>query len=269
MDFDFFNTPLRYEMRVTVVQSDPVWENASANLKHLEKLLTPFNGKTDLAILPEMFNTGFSMRTDVLSEPPDGETWHWMKEMSLRGGFGLCGSYLVSVDGKVYNRWVFVSNENEKYYYDKRHTFSIADENKYVSSGASRLVFSFRGVRIGAYICYDLRFPVWSRNLNDTDLMIYSANWPEGRRDVWNILLRARAIENQCYVAGSNRTGTDGNGIKYSGDSVIINPRGEIIASADTYPEQCISSDISMDELSDFRKKFPVANDADSFTIHG
>ena len=129
-------------------------------------------------------------------------------------------------------------------------------------------MFSYKGVRISPYICYDLRFPVWSRSKSDTDLMIFAANWPAARRNVWNILLRARAIENQCYVAGSNRVGTDGNGISYSGESMIIDPRGELMASADSDAEKCITSEISMNELADFRKKFPVLDDADDFTIH-
>ena len=255
-------------MRLSVVQPDPEWENKSVNLPRLQNLLSPLNGKTDLVILPEMFNTGFSMSTDTLSESPDGETFLWMKEISDTGDFGLCGSYLVSEGGMVYNRWVFVGPGEERRVYDKRHLFSMGAEDKYITPGKSRLVFSFRGMRISPYICYDLRFPVWSRSNNDTDLIIYAANWPAARRDVWNTLLRARAIENQCYVAGSNRIGTDGNGISYSGESMTINPRGEIIASADADTEQCITTDISMDELADFRRKFPVINDADNFTIH-
>ena len=144
----------------------------------------------------------------------------------------------------------------------------MGGEDRFFSAGKSRVTFSFRGVRISPYICYDLRFPVWSRNRNDSDLIIYSANWPEIRRNVWNTLIKARAIENQCYVAGSNRTGTDGTGIKYCGDSTIINPWGESIVSAGRDKECSISAEISTTELSDFRKKFPVMNDADDFTIN-
>jgi len=255
-------------MRLSVVQPDLAWENKSANLFKLGNLVSSLNGITDLVILPEMFNTGFSMQTDLLSESPDGETYHWMKELSGKGGFGLCGSYMVSEEENVYNRWVFVAPGEEKCIYNKRHPFSMGGEDKFFTPGKSRLVFSFRGVRISPYICYDLRFPVWSRNKNDIDVMIYAANWPAGRKNVWNILLRARAIENQCYVAGSNRIGTDGNGINYSGDSMIIDPRGEIITSADSDLEQCITSEISMDELFDFRKKFPVLDNADNFAIN-
>ena len=259
--------PYCHKMRLSVVQPYPEWENKSANLNKLGNLLSSLNGKTDLVILPEMFNTGFSMRTDILSESQDGDTFLWMKEVSEKGDFGLCGSYLVSEGTMVFNQWVFVAPGEEKSIYNKRHPFSMGGEDQFITPGKEKLVFSFKGVRISPYICYDLRFPVWSRHKNEIDLMIYAANWPCARKNVWNILLRARAIENQCYVAGSNRIGTDGNGISYCGDSMIIDPRGEVIVSADHDIEQYITTDISMNELSDFRKKFPVLNDADSFTI--
>lgn len=254
-------------MKLSVIQPDPEWENKAANLNKLEILISSINGISDLVILPEMFNTGFSMHTEALSEPPDGETYQWMKDMSLKFNCGICGSYMVSEGGLVYNRWVFVAPGEESSVYNKRHPFSMGGENKYFTPGKNRLVFSFKGVRISPYICYDLRFPVWSRSKNDTDLIIFAANWPAARKNVWSILLKARAIENQCYVAGSNRVGTDGMGIIYSGESMIIDPRGEIMSSADPDTEQYITSDISMVELADFRSKFPVFNDADSFTI--
>jgi predicted amidohydrolase len=255
-------------MKLSVVQPDLAWENKALNLLNLGRLLSSLYGKTDLVLLPEMFSTGFSMSTDAFSEPPDGETFLWMKEISEKGNFGICGSYIVHDGEKMFNRLLFTGPEKEKWIYDKRHTFTMGGENKHFASGNKRLVFKFRGFRISPFICYDLRFPVWSRNLNDTDLILYAANWPAERRNVWNILLKARAIENQCYVAGSNRIGTDGKGIHYSGDSAIINPRGEIITSADNGMEQCITAELSIDELSDFRKKFPVLDDADRFTIH-
>jgi predicted amidohydrolase len=144
----------------------------------------------------------------------------------------------------------------------------MGGEDKFFSPGKARLTFSFRGIRISPFICYDLRFPVWSRNRNDYDLLINAANWPESRRDVWSTLLKARAIENQCYVAGSNRIGIDGNNIKYCGESMIINLFGKTIASAKRYEESIVTCDLSMDELNEFRKKFPVSDDADDFTIN-
>lgn len=254
-------------MKISVIQPDLAWEDKSRNFQNLGKLISPLYNKTDIVVLPEMFNTGFSMNPAQLSESPRGETFDWMKSIVEKGNFGLCGSYIVSDNMNYYNRWVFVSPDNEVTHYDKRHLFSMGGEDRLFSSGKSRLIFSFRGVKICPNICYDLRFPVWSRNRNEFDLIIYAANWPEIRRSIWNILMKARAIENQCYVAGSNRIGTDGTGIRYCGESMIINPRGEIIVSVDPDKECSISAEISLTELSDFRKKFPVMNDADDFTI--
>ncbi|MCX6325885.1 MAG: amidohydrolase [Bacteroidia bacterium] len=254
-------------MKISIIQSDITWEDKSVNLGKLGELIIPLFNNTDIVILPEMFNTGFSMNTEHLCESPEAETFNWMKNIAQKGNFGLCGSYIVKENISFFNRWVFVTPEKECWHYDKRHLFSMAGEDKFFSPGKIRLIFSFRGVRISPYICYDLRFPVWSRNRNDYDLAIYAANWPESRRSVWNTLLKARAIENQCYVAGSNRIGTDGNGIKYCGDSMIVDSRGEIIASAGVNAESSITSEVSLTELSDFRKKFPVLNDADNFTI--
>jgi omega-amidase len=255
-------------MKVTVIQTDILWEDKSANFEHLLGLISPVFNNTDIIVLPEMFNTGFSMHPVRLSESTDGETIEWMKLVAARGNFGVCGSYIVKENGNFYNRWTFVSPDDEVWCYDKRHLFRMGGEDQLFSAGKSRLVFSFRGVKISPYICYDLRFPVWSRNREKYDLIIYSANWPESRREVWTTLIHARAIENQCYVVGSNRTGTDGNGIRYCGDSIIVNPKGETLASALKGEECLVTGEILMDELSEFRKKFPVLNDADDFLIN-
>lgn len=254
-------------MKISIIQPDIAWEDKSRNFQKLYDLISPLYNKTNLVILPEMFNTGFSMNPEELAESPAGETFGWMKSMAEKGNFGLCGSYIVKENMNFFNRFVFVAPGNEIRHYDKRHLFSMGGEDRLFSAGKSRLVFSFMGVRISPYICYDLRFPVWSRNRNESDLIIYAANWPESRRNVWNTLLQARAIENLCYVAGSNRTGTDGTGISYCGESVIIDPRGWIISSAGTETDCSVSADISMTELSDFRLKFPVMNDADDFSL--
>jgi predicted amidohydrolase len=255
-------------MKISVIQPDIAWENKSLNFQNLSTLITPLYNKTDIVILPEMFNTGFSMNPANLSEPPDGETFEWMRCIAEKGNFGLCGSYTVKENLNFFNRWVFVSPEKAIWDYDKRHLFSMGGEDKLFTAGRSKLIFSFRGVKISPYICYDLRFPVWSRNTEGSDLIIYSANWPETRRNVWTTLLKARAIENQCFVAGSNRIGIDGEGIRYCGDSMIINPRGEIISSAEDNGECLVSSEISITELNSFRKKFPVKKDADGFSIN-
>jgi predicted amidohydrolase len=254
-------------MKISVIQPEVAWENKSLNFKIIANILSPLFNKTDIVILPEMFNTGFSMNPDELSESSSGETLLWMKKTAETGNFGICGSYIVKEDLNFFNRWVFVSPENEIWHYDKRHLFTMGGEDRLFTAGNSRVNFSFRGVRIAPYICYDLRFPVWSRNQEGSDLIIYAANWPEKRRNVWNLLLKARAIENQCYVAGSNRTGTDGEGISYCGESMITDPKGEIIASAGTGKNCSASAELSLTELNAFRNKFPVLNDADNFTI--
>jgi omega-amidase len=255
-------------MNISVIQPEVVWEDKSRNFQNLSDLISPLFNMTDIVILPEMFNTGFSMNPLKLSETPEGETFKWMKIIAEKGNFGLCGSYIVKENMKFLNRFVFVSPEKEVWHYDKRHLFSMGGENMLFSAGRSRLIFSFRGVQISPYICYDLRFPVWSRNMERSDLIIYSANWPEIRKVVWTTLLKARAIENQCYVAGSNRTGKDGAGITYCGESMLIGPRGEILTTAGAKSQCTVSAEISLAELSSFRNKFPVMNDADEFTIN-
>jgi predicted amidohydrolase len=254
-------------MKISVIQSCPAWENKELNLKKLKELILPLFNKTDIVVLPEMFSTGFSMNPGLLGEEPGGETLRWMKSLATGGHFGLCGSYIAEENGLFFNRWAFVTPDNKQWFYDKRHLFSFAGEDKIFTAGKNRLVFTFRGIRILPNVCYDLRFPVWSRNRNDYDLMINSANWPESRRDVWLTLLKARALENQCYVVAANVTGTDGNGIFYRGDSMIISPKGTIISTASSATGISVTSDISLSELEAFRKKFPALNDADEFTI--
>jgi predicted amidohydrolase len=254
-------------MKISLVQPDTVWENKSENLRQLEKLILPLCNKTDVVILPEMFNTGFSMNPENLSEAPAMNTFSWMKNMAEKGNFGICGSYMVNENNLIYNRFVFVSPQDEVWQYDKRHLFGIAGEQEFFTSGKKRVVFTFRDLRISPFICYDLRFPVWSRNRNDADLMIYSANWPEGRKAAWNALLKARAIENQCFVAGVNRIGTDGNGVIYSGESMLINYLGDVIVNADSSKEVSVTGEVSMKDLSEFRTKYPFLKDADDFSI--
>ena len=254
-------------MRLTLIQPDIEWENKNGNFARIERLISDINTDTDLVILPEMFNTGFSMNTERLFEPPNAETYEWLRKISMEGNYGICASYIVKERKRFYNRWILVAPEGKSWHYDKRHLFTMSNEEQSFTPGRVRQIFTFRGVRICPNICYDLRFPVWSRNRNDYDLLINSANWPSARRDVWLTLLKARAIENQCFVAGSNRIGTDGAGINYSGDSMIIDPKGEVIISAGE-KECSITADISMDELREFRKKFPVLDDADDFAIN-
>lgn len=255
-------------MKISLIQFDILWEDKQGNFEKLSELLAGVPEGTDLVILPEMFNTGFSPAADALAEEPRSLTFEWMQKTSREKGFAIAGSYMVDEGGKLFNRWVFISPEGTLFSYDKRHLFAQGGVEVNYTQGTERVVFEYMGVRICPNICYDLRFPVWSRNRNDYDLLINSANWPEARREVWLILLKARAIENQCFVAGVNRTGIDGMGIKYSGDSMMTGPKGEIMASCELYRECIMSCDINVDELREFRTRFSVAEDADSFTIH-
>ncbi|MCX6333552.1 MAG: amidohydrolase [Bacteroidia bacterium] len=254
-------------MKVSIVQCDVRWENKSLNFRKYEQILLQ-HVNSDIIILPEMFSTGFTANSDSQSEPPCSETFDWMIHISEKTNSGICGSYIIKVGNNYFNRWVFVSPDKKSWNYDKRHLFRMNNVESNFTSGGKRVVLKFRGFRICPNICYDLRFPIWSRNRNDYDLLINSANWPQSRRDVWLTLLKARALENLSFVAGANRIGTDGAGIRYSGDSLIISPKGEVMAAAGKNKESVISSDLSLDELKAFRKKFPAYLDADDFTIN-
>ncbi len=254
-------------MKISIIQINLAWEDKTANFGGIERLMSDVDPDTEIVILPEMFTTGFSMNPEKLFEKPLSETYNWMLNHAARGKYGICGSYIVKENGRFLNRWILVTPEGRSWSYDKRHLFVMSGEEKSYSRGTERVTMKFRDARICPNICYDLRFPVWSRNRNDYDLLINSASWPEARRDVWIALLKARAIENQCYVAGANRVGTDGTGIRYCGDSMIINPKGEIIGSTDKDTEGVVTADISIKELSEVRKKFPVLQDADNFKL--
>ena len=258
---------IKDNLRVTLSLFDPVWESPVQNRLQLQEQILDLTGKSDLVILPETFNTGFSNRASELAEPMDGPTVEWMVKLSEQSGLAIGGSLLVRDKDFIINRFVFVNPQGERCCYDKRHLFSIGGESDLLKTGSRRVTVNYLGWKITLYICYDLRFPVWCRNTDDTDLMIFTANWPHSRREVWNILLKARAIENQVYVAGVNRIGTDGNGLTYMGDSQLINARGEALQSEEQPTNGWLSYRISKKELTDFRERFPVLKDADRFLI--
>ena len=255
-------------LHIALIQTDLVWEDVDANLLHLEKLFAQISPETELIILPEMFSTGFSMNVEEFAEPMDGKTVNWMKGKSKLLGKVICGSLMIREDGLFYNRFVFVRPKGEVEYYDKRHLFSMGEENVHFSSGKERAVFQLKDFRILPQICYDLRFPVFSRNRGDYDLLINVANWPSPRKDVWKTLLKARAIENQAYVAGVNRVGIDANGIRYSGDSLIIDPKGKEVSVGESSAEEILSAKLSKDSLDRFRGNFQALSDADDFELY-
>jgi predicted amidohydrolase len=227
------------------------------------------NGKTDLVVLPEQFTTGMSLCVDSLAENMDGETITLLKQWAKQYEFAIVGSLIIADKGKYYNRAFFITPDQKASYYDKRHLFRMADEDKYFEAGNERLIVDYLGWKICPLICYDLRFPVWSRNVdNEYDLLIYVANWPEARKNTWNVLLQARAIENMAYVCGVNRIGKDGKGFIYHGGSIVLSPRGETISDAgenEEFTGTCILKKSTLEKL---RKAFPVWKDADRFEIH-
>lgn len=254
-------------LRVTLAQVDLAWENPDENRRNLEILILTMADNTDLVILPETFTTGFSLHSDMLAEPMDGPTIQWMLNLSRKTGIAICGSLLVRDNHLNYNRFIFVTPDGQLSFYNKRHLFSIGGESDLITPGCERVIVPYLGWRIALYVCYDLRFPVWCRNVDDTDLIIFTANWPESRNEVWSVLLKARAIENQVFVAGVNRIGTDGNGIIYNGESRMINARGEILAFTGQSDSGLQTYCISRQDLVDFRNKFPVSKEADQFLI--
>ena len=255
-------------MKITLVQSNLEWQQAEANREILAGMLAQSVAETDLIVLPEMLTSAFSVGSGAVPEAWPGESVDWMQAVAANFDAAVCGSIAVLEDGERFNRLVFVSPEGGLAYYDKRHLFRMLGEDKRYTAGTERAVLSWRGWRILPLICYDLRFPVWSRNTPDLayDLLLYVANWPGARNYHWQTLLKARAIENLAYVAGVNRIGQDGNGIAYIGHSMLINPAGEVLLDAE---ESAGTFTISMDKsaLEDYRKSFPAHLDADEFEL--
>lgn len=255
------------DLRVTLVQSMLHWEIAAANRAMFGEKLTGLKGTTDLIVLPEMFTTGFSMRSTELAEDMNGPTVAWMREQAKALDAALYGSVIITEGGKYFNRGLFMKPDGQVTTYDKRHLFRFANETDHYSAGKERVVVEWRDWRILLQVCFDLRFPVFARNRGDYDAILYVANWPEARRYPWSQLLIARAIENQVYVAGVNRVGMDGKGMHYTGDSVVIDPRGAIIGSVEPSQEGTATVALDWNALADFREKFPVAKDADDFEL--
>ena len=253
-------------LNIAIFQYNLLWENINLNLNETEHLLDKIPVDTDLVVLPETFTTGFTNNNKAFAAHIEDTTFNRLKQMAVNRGIAICGSLITEVDGHIFNRFIFIEPEGTIHHYDKRHLFTMSEEDKYFSAGRQRVVITYKGWRIMPQICYDLRFPVWSRNNNDYDVLIYVANWPGVRQHVWHTLLRARAIENQCYVIGANRTGNDGNGIYYLGGSAIIDARGDIIARGGDNPV-ILKGLLEMNKLIEFRKKFPVLTDRDRFEL--
>jgi predicted amidohydrolase len=251
-------------INVTLIQSDIIWEDRISNLKKYQEKINQIES-TDLIILPEMFTTGFSMSPKGISENMNGETIKWMKQNAHKMNSAICGSIIIEEDSKYFNRFIWVNPDGSIHHYDKRHLFSFAGENENYTAGSEKIIIEYKGWKICPLICYDLRFPVWSRNSEDYDLLIYVANWPDKRKSAWKSLLTARAIENQCYVIGVNRVGEDSKNY-YSGDSSLINPLGETLYT-NSHIEEIYSNTISKYDLNKIRTQLPFLNDKDNFKI--
>ena len=234
----------------------------------LREKLHALRGTTEIVVLPEMFSTGFTMKSREFAEPVSGITVRILKELAADFQLALCGSFICSERSNYYNRAFFITPEGEEFYYDKRHLFRMGNEAEYFSAGNNKLIISYRGWNICLLVCYDLRFPVWSRNVNNEyDLLIYMASWPQARRLAWDTLLCARALENMCYVCGVNRIGVDGNKLIYNGGSVVFSAKGEVLASVPDGEEGIETVSLSLISLQQLRDKFPVWKDADAFRL--
>ncbi|WP_338522766.1 amidohydrolase [Pseudomonas batumici] len=255
------------DLKVALVQTTLAWHDRQSNLEHFEGLLEQAVG-ADLVILPEMFTTGFSMESQTLAEAENGPTSHWLREQAKKLDAVITGSVIIrAADGSYRNRLLWARPDGEVLHYDKRHLFRMAGEHKHYTAGERQMRFELKGWRVRPLICYDLRFPVWSRDAQDTDLLLYTANWPGARRLHWNRLLPARAIENLCYVAAVNRVGTDGKGFAYTGDSQVLDFQGESLLGAGE-ADGVFQVTLSAAELAAYRTRFPAHLDADSFELH-
>lgn len=256
---------------VTIIQTNLHWEDKTANLQMLEEKINSIKEKTEVVVLPEMFSTGFSMKPEQLAETMDGETVQWMKRVATEKKIILTGSVIINESENYFNRLIWMLPNGQHGVYNKRHRFAFAGEDKHYTAGTKRLIASVKGWKINLQVCYDLRFPVWARQQSqpegpEYDVLIYVANWPERRSHAWKTLLQARAIENQCYVIGVNRVGNDGNNIYHSGDSMIIDPMGEVLYNKKD-EEDVYTISLDKEHLKTIREKLPFLKDADNFMI--
>jgi predicted amidohydrolase len=262
-----------HSMKVTVIQTKLYWEQPARNRTHFGELIEQVKEETDLVVLPEMFTTGFSMRPETIAEAADGPTLKWLGEIASKKNCAITGSVAVKKNEKYYNRLYWTDAAGKIVSYDKRHLFRMAKEEQHYTAGTQRIITEIKGWKICPLVCYDLRFPVWSRNRWhknsgwEYDVLLYVANWPEVRSYHWKQLLIARAVENQCYVIGVNRIGPDGNGYAHAGDSVVIDPRGQVMSHFVPNEEKVETITLDRTLLDDYRKQFPVGMDADEFFL--
>lgn len=256
------------QLKVAIIQSDLVWENPKQNRLNFTKKIKDITGGIDLIILPEMFSSGFTMNASAVAETMQGETVLWMKDLASKKNTAIIGSLVISEGGNFHNRLLFVEPSGKITHYDKRHTFTLVGEDDVYTAGKEKVIVAYKGWKICPLICYDLRFPVWARNTEDYDVLIYVANWPKPRVSAWDTLLKARAIENMCYCIGVNRVGVDGVNSNYSGHSAVYDVLGNILTSIVPNKEQIEIITIEKRHIAAYRTKLKFLNDRDSFTIN-
>lgn len=255
------------DLKITIIQSFLHWEDVEANLSMFGKKIERIGEQTDLIVLPEMFNTGFTMNAEKMCETMDGMTMSWMREIASRANAAITGSFIIKENNRYYNRLIWMKPDGTHLYYDKRHLFRLGDEHKFYTPGKEKLIVELNGWKTCPMICYDLRFPVWSRNREEYDLLLFVANWPEKRMPAWKHLLPARAIENESYVVGVSRVGVDGNGINHIGGSSVIDYEGKMLCQMD-HEEAIKTVSLSKENLVSWRRAYPFWKDADRFTIN-
>jgi omega-amidase len=259
---------MKNELKIIGIQAALVWENPKQNIAFFEKKIKSLENDVDLIVLPEMFTTGFTMNPEKVAEKMTGFSVSWMQKIAKEKQTAICGSLVISDFNKFYNRFVFVHPSGEIETYNKKHSFTLAGEDKVYTSGTKKKIIEYKGWRICPLICYDLRFPVWARNTENYDLLIYIANWPVARVTAWDTLLKARAIENMSYVIGVNRTGKDGNNYTYTGNSLLLNYLGKELSSLEKNELGIVSATFVKSDQDKIRKKLGFLADKDSFKIY-
>lgn len=256
------------KLNIALIQSDLLWENPNQNRANFTKKIENIIEEVDIIILPEMFTTGFTMNASKVAETMDGVTISWMKELASKADVAIVGSIVISENNKFYNRLLFVEPSGHISSYDKRHTFTLVGEDKTYSAGKDKVILNYKGWKIRPLICYDLRFPVWARNTEDYDVLLYVANWPKPRVSAWDALLKARAIENMCYCIGVNRVGVDGVNSIYSGHSAAYDVLGEMITSFEPNQEDTQIVTLEKRHIQAYRNKLKFLDDRDAFSIN-
>ncbi|MBP0904804.1 amidohydrolase [Mariniflexile gromovii] len=255
------------QLKVALIQSNLVWENPKQNRKNFEEKMESISNGVDVIVLPEMFSTGFTMKPEQVAETMDGKTVVWMQNQALKTGAAIVGSLVISEAGNYYNRLLFVEPSGNITIYDKRHTFTLAGEDKVYTAGKQKVIIDYKGWKICPMVCYDLRFPVWARNVENYDVLLYVANWPKARILAWDTLLKARAIENMSYVVGVNRVGLDGTQIEYSGNSAVYDVLGTDISAIRPNKEQIDVVSLERNHINFYRNKLKFLDDKDAFSL--